>query len=53
MSEGFIRNLISFIGMLIAIAVFYAGYIAGTEGLWWAGLGSIFVYFIVYKLIEA
>jgi len=52
MSENFIRHLISFLGFIIAIVVFFAGYIAGTEGLWGFAIITIVFYFIVYKLIE-
>jgi len=52
MSEGFIRHLVSFIAVIIALIIFYAGYVMGVSGWWWAGIATLLVYGIVYKLIE-
>lgn len=53
MSDAFIRHLIAIIGVLIAAALFCAGYIAGVNGWWVLGFGVLFVYLIVYKLVDA
>lgn len=53
MSDGALRHLIAFIGVLIAGVIFWAGYMAGQFGWWWSGILVIAVYFIVYKLVNA
>ncbi len=53
MSDNLIRHFISAIGVLIAAAFFFAGYFAGVNRWWVAGISVIFVYLIVYKLVDA
>lgn len=52
MSDAFIRHFIAFISVLIAAALFFAGYVAGVNGWGILGVTVIFVYFIVYKLVN-
>jgi len=52
MNESFIRHAISFIGMLVALIAFGAGYISGGHGWWWAGFSVIIIYVVIYILIE-
>ena len=52
MSENLMKHLIASIGFLICALVYWAGYVGGQNGMWWAALGLIFVYVAIYKLIE-
>lgn len=52
MTDGFIRHLIAFIGLLIAILIFWSAYIAGANGWWWAAFGILIIYPIVYGLVN-
>lgn len=53
MSDTFIRHIIALVSVLIALAIFFAGYISGLRGWWWGAIGVIFIYLIVYKLVDA
>ncbi len=53
MSDAFIRHFIALIGVLIAGAIYFAGYVSGANGWWVTSFTIIFVYFIVYKLVDA
>jgi len=53
MSDTFIRHFISLIGALVCGAVYLAGYFSAGHGWWWTAIGLVFVYLIVYKLVEA
>jgi len=53
MSDAFIRHLIAVIGVLIAGAIYFVGYVSGVNGWWATGLSIIFIYMIVYKLVDA
>lgn len=53
MSDAFIRHLIAFVSVLLAGVIFWAGYVSGGHGWWWTFFSVIFVYFIVYKLVDA
>lgn len=53
MSDTFIRHFIALVSVLIALTLFFVGYIAGIRGWWWVSLTLIFVYAIVYKLVDA
>jgi hypothetical protein len=52
MSEGFLRHAISFCAALLCFVSYYAGYISGTKGWWFTGLGAIIIYLIVLKVID-
>ena len=53
MSDQFIRHFIALIGTLIALVIFWAGFVSGGHGWWWAFFGVLFMYIIVYKLVDA
>lgn len=53
MGDTFIRHFIALIGLLIAGAIYFTGYISGGLGWWWTAIGLIAVYFIIYILVEA
>lgn len=53
MSDAFIRHFIAFVSVLIGLTIFFAGYVAGLRGWWWLAFGCIFIYMIVYKLVDA
>ncbi len=52
MSDTFIRHLVSFIGTLVALLAYFSGYISGQNGWWWTGIGLVFLYVMIYKLVE-
>jgi len=52
MSENFMRHFIAFIGSLICVAAYWAGYVGGKSGIWWPIFGVIAIYAVIYKLIE-
>lgn len=52
MSEGFMRHFIAFLGSLICLLAFLAGYKAAGFGLWWTGVGVAAIYAILYTLLE-
>jgi len=52
MSEKFMRHFIAFMGMLVCLLAFFAGYKAGQFGLWWAGAGVTIIYIILFGLLE-
>lgn len=53
MSETFIRHFVAAVGTLIALCIFYAGYVAGEHAWMWAIAVVILVYPIVYAIIHA
>ncbi len=53
MSDAVIRHVIAIVSMLIAGILFFVGYNAALHGWWWVSFGLIFVYTIVYKLVDA
>lgn len=53
MTEAFIRHFVAAIGTLLAFVVYYAGYVAGGHSWWWAMLGVLVAYPIVYATINA
>ncbi|HLD31587.1 MAG TPA: hypothetical protein VJB37_01695 [Patescibacteria group bacterium] len=52
MNHGFIRHLTAILATLVCVVCFYAGYKAGIMGWWWAGLVTVVMYPIIYKLLE-
>lgn len=52
MSDTFIRHLISFIAVLIAVFIYVAAYVSGTNEWWWTILSVVIIYPIVYKLVD-
>lgn len=52
MSDAFMRHLISLIGALVCLVVYWAGFMAGKTGWWWTMFGVVVIYVIIYKLIE-
>jgi hypothetical protein len=52
MTDSFIRHLVAFIGTLVTLFAFVAGYVAAGNGWWWAGLSVIVVYAAIYKLVD-
>jgi hypothetical protein len=53
MTDGFIRHLVSFLAMLLALLIYAAAYISGSHGWWWTSFGLIFIYVITYKIVHA
>ncbi len=53
MNDTILRHIISFVGTLICVMVFFAGYIAGGHGWWWAALGCLVMYGGIYKIVDA
>lgn len=53
MTDGFIRHFIAFLATLAALMIYWAAYASGANGWWWTVLGMVFVYVIVYALVEA
>ena len=52
MSDGFIRHLISFLAVVIASLIYWTAYTSGVNGWWWTFIIMLFVYAIVYKLVD-
>jgi hypothetical protein len=52
MDESFVRHAVSFIGTLVALLAFWAGYVSGGNGWWWAGFAVFIIYFAIYQLME-
>ena len=48
-----LRHAVALVGILISLLIFFAGYIAGTHGWWWVSFGTIAIYGIVYKAVDA
>lgn len=46
------KHLVAFIGLFVSGIIYWAGYVGGQNGVWWAAFGLIFVYVAIYKLIE-
>lgn len=53
MTDNFIRHFVAIVGTLIAGLIYFAGYVVGQHGWWWAGISLIGVYLIVYNIITA
>ena len=53
MTDNFIRHLVSIAGTLIGALIYFAGYVGGQHGWWWAGAGVLSIYLIVHKMITA
>ena len=47
MSDAFMRHFISFIGALVCLVVYWAGFMAGRSGWWWTVLGIAVIYGII------
>jgi len=52
MSENLMRHFIALVGSLVCVIVYWAGYVGGQNGMWWAVFGIIIIYAIIYKLVE-
>ncbi len=52
MTDNFIRHLIAFLVVLICLIIFSVGYMSGIRGWWFTGFTLLFVYIIVYKLVD-
>ena len=53
MSENFIRHFVAAIITVACGLIYWAGYVGGQHGWWWASLAVAGVYFIIYNLITA
>ena len=53
MTDAFIRHFVAAVATLIAALIFFAGYVSGTHGWWFAGIMVVGMYFIAYHLITA
>ncbi len=53
MSESVARHIIAFFGTLAFLLAYLSGYISGSNGWFWTGIGIIFVYMIIYTLVDA
>lgn len=52
MSENVIRHLIALFGTLVAILVWWSGYASGVRGWWFTIITLVFIYVILYKLVD-
>lgn len=52
MSENFMRHFIAFVGSLVCLVIYWAGYIGGVNGIWWPVFGILVIYAIIYKLVN-
>lgn len=52
MSDKFMRHFIAFVGAIISLIIFWAGFMAAQNGWWWSGFGVIVIYITIYMLIE-
>lgn len=50
--DQYVRMSASFIVTLFFLLIFLAGYYFGPSGVWWPGLFSILIYFILVKFIH-
>lgn len=48
-----LRHVVSIVGTMICLTVFWAGYVAGGYGWWWVAFGLLAVYGIIYKIVDA
>jgi hypothetical protein len=53
MSDAMLRHVISLLGMLAFVLVYWAGYITGAHGWWFFGIFAFLTYMLIYKLVEA
>ena len=52
MGDNIIRHLIALAATLVAALAFYAGYISGGRGWWWAVCSVAIIYGGVYRLVN-
>ena len=53
MSDKVLRHVIALSATLGMLLVYWVGYVSGVRGWWASGLSILFVYAIVYKLVDA
>lgn len=53
MTDNLARHLVAALATAITALAFYAGYISGGYGWWWAVFAVFIVYGAVYKIIDA
>lgn len=53
MSENAIRHIIALCGTLVGLLIYISGYVSGIERWWWTAFGLIFLYILIYQLVEA
>lgn len=53
MSETVIRHIIAVCGTLVALLIYWAGFSAGRQGWWWTVFGMVFIYLVIFKLVNA
>ncbi|KKQ41005.1 MAG: hypothetical protein US58_C0007G0016 [Candidatus Magasanikbacteria bacterium GW2011_GWA2_37_8] len=52
MGDNIIRHLVALAATIICLLSFYAGYIAGPRGWWWAAFSALIIYGGIYKLVN-
>ena len=52
MNDTTARHLVCILATLITGFAFYAGYVSGTRGWWWAIFGCLIIYGGVYRIIS-
>lgn len=52
MGENLIRHLVALSATLVCALAFYAGYISGIRGWWWAVFSVAIIYGGVYRLVN-
>jgi len=52
MSDGFLQHLITTLVIIVLFLVYFAGYIAGTNGWYILFLGLLVLYPLIHKLLN-
>lgn len=52
MGDNTLRHVISLLGTVAFLIVFFVGYVSGTVGWWITVVGVLFLYPIIYKLVD-
>lgn len=48
-----IRHFIAFVGALVALLIYWVGYVSGANGWFWTAIGIVIVYTAIYNLVDA
>ncbi len=52
MSDSTARHLIAFIGTIIVLLAYIAGYMSSTNGWWWTAISVVVIYVSIFKLVD-
>ncbi len=52
MNDNIARHIVAALATVVTALAFFAGYVSGGHGWWWAVLAVLIVYGIVYKVID-